>query len=258
MTVTPGIRTLIVDDEPLSRERIRQMLKRDADIEIVGDCGTGREAVTAIRERSPDLLFLDVQMPEMDGFAVLKALGRDRLPVVVFVTAYDRYAVKAFEVHALDYVLKPFKRKRFEEVLQRAKAEIRRGRAGDLSERTLALLERLQVKAQPLERLAVKTKGRVSFLRTAEIDWIEAEDNYVRLHVGKESHLLRYAMARLEAQLDPNKFLRIHRSAIVNIDRVRELRPWFNRDYQVILHDGTQLMLSRSYREKLNHLLTGC
>jgi len=230
MTTTPGLRVLIVDDEPLARDRIRELLKNDSEVEIVGECGSGRAAVTAIREHAPDLVFLDVQMPGMDGFAVLKTLARERLPLVIFVTAFDQYAVRAFEFYAADYLLKPFKRKRFEQAVRRVKEQMRDADSSDLSRRTLALLEGLEAKSHYLDRLVVKTSGRVFFLRTHEGEWIEAEDNYVRLHLGKESHLLRETLKNLEAQLDPRKFIRVHRCAIVNIDQIKELRPWFNRD----------------------------
>jgi two-component system, LytTR family, response regulator len=255
MTEARRIRTLIVDDEPLARRRIRRMLAQHADVEIVGDCSNGREAITLIRERSPHLVFLDVQMPEMDGFAVLKTLEAESIPLVVFVTAYDQYALRAFEVCALDYLLKPFDRERFNRSLQRAKSRLQPEKSSEINQRTLALLEELKAQTNHLERLIIKSGGRAFFLKTEEIDWIEAEGKYVRLHVGKESYLLREAIGSLEAQLDPKRFPRIHRSTIVNIDRVRELQPWFHNEYRVILRDGTQLMLSRSCRKKLGELL---
>lgn len=250
MTDNRRIQTLIVDDEPLARERIREMLKSDPDVEIAGECGTGSEAVAMMRERTPHLLFLDVQMPEMDGFAVLKTLGRDRIPHVIFVTAFDKYAVRAFEVYALDYILKPFKRARFKEALERAKSHIRLEQSDCLNQRTFALLESLEAKSNYARRLMIKTGGKIVFRRTDEIDWIEAEDNYVRLHFGKQSHLVRDRLANIESQLDPKKFVRIHRSTIVNIDRIRELAPWSRKDHRVVLQDGTQLALSRSCWEK--------
>ena len=245
------IRALIVDDEPLARQRIRTLLEADPDVEVVGECADGRSAVAAVREQAPDLLFLDVQMPLLDGFGVLAALGAGPLPVVIFVTAHDRYALRAFEVHALDYLLKPFDRERFRTALGRAKAQVRREPDGDVSRRLLALLRDVQQARKPLERLVVKSGGRVYFVRTEDIDWIEAAGNYVRLHVGKEAHLLRESMAGLEARLDAGRFLRIHRSTIVNIEHIRELQPAFHGDYAVILRDGTQLTLSRSYRATL-------
>jgi two-component system LytT family response regulator len=245
------IRTLIVDDEPLGRERIRTLLADDPEIEVTGECPDGRRAIATIERFRPDLVFLDVQMPEVDGFAVLDAIAGERMPVIIFVTAYDRYAVQAFEVHALDYLLKSFDRERFQAALQRAKEEIRRSREGLLNERLAGLLEDLQTKQKRLTRLVVKSAGRIVFLRVEEIDWVEAADNYVRVHAGRESHLIRETLQSLESCLNPEKFLRIHRSTLVNLDRIRELRPIFHGDYVVKLNDGTELTLSRNYREKL-------
>ena len=253
------IRTLIIDDEPLGRERIRALLASDPEIEVIGECAEGRQAITAIEQRNPDLVFLDVQMPEVDGFGVLEAICDERMPVIIFVTAYDRYAVQAFEVHALDYLLKSYDRERFSAAVQRAKVEIQRSQEGLLNERLAGLLENLQTKKDRLTRLVIKSAGRIVFLRVEEIDWIEAADNYVRVHAGKESHLIRETLQSLEKRLDPGKFLRIHRSFLVNLDRIRELRPIFHGDYAVKLADGTELTLSRNYREKLveplGHLL---
>ena len=245
------IRTVIVDDEPLGRERVRALLSGDPEIDVIEECPDGRRAVTAIERSSPDLVFLDVQMPEMDGFAVLDAIAGDRMPVIIFVTAYDHYAVQAFEVHALDYLLKSFDRERFQAALQRAKEEIHRSKTGVLNERLVGLLEDLQTKQKRLTRLVVKSGGRIVFLRVDEIDWVEAADNYVRIHAGRESHLIRETLQSLEGRLNPEKFLRIHRSTLVNLDRIRELQPIFHGDYLVKLNDGTELTLSRNYREKL-------
>jgi len=255
MTAPKRIRTIIVDDEPLARRKIRRMLSRDSEVEILGDCANGKEAIQAIGASAPDLVFLDVQMPEIDGFDVLEALPPARVPFVIFVTAYDQYALRAFEVSAVDYLVKPFDRRRFEKSLQRAKARLSNERGTDLNQQTLALLEELKARSSHTERLVIKAGGRAFFLKTEEIDWIEAEGKYVRLHVGKESYLLREAIGSMEGQLDPKKFPRIHRSTIVNIDRVRELQPWFHNEYRVILKDGTELMLSRSCRKKLGELL---
>jgi two-component system, LytTR family, response regulator len=249
------IRTLIVDDEPLARQRLRTLLESDPDITLVGECGDGREAVAALREQQPDLVFLDVQMPELDGFGVLRALNQERMPAVIFVTAHDRYALRAFEVHALDYLLKPFDKDRFRTALERAKAQVRREQGGDVGQRLLDLLRDVQESRKPQERLVVKSGSRVYFVRVEDIDWIEAAGNYVRLHVGKEDHLLRESMGGLEARLHSNRFLRIHRSTIANIERIRELQPSFHGDYVVILQDGTELTLSRGYRDKLQGLL---
>ncbi len=245
------IRTLIVDDEPLGRERIRTLLAGDPEIEIAGECADGKRAIAAMEQMRPDLVFLDVQMPEVDGFGVLDALAGEKMPVIIFVTAYDRYAVQAFEVHALDYLLKSFDRERFQAALQRAKEEIHRSRAGAINERLAGLLEDLQAKRKYLTRLVVRTAGRIVFLRVEEIDWVAAADNYVRVRAGRETHLMRETLQSLAGRLDPAKFLRIHRSMLVNLDRVREIQPIFHGDYQVKLSDGTELTLSRNYREKL-------
>jgi two-component system LytT family response regulator len=244
------IRAVIVDDEILGRERIREFLRRDSEVEIVGECANGREAVTTVQEKHPDLLFLDVQMPEMDGFGVLQSVPAARMPFVIFVTAYDQYALRAFEVHALGYLLKPFDIDRFRKTVEHAKQQIAQRRGSSLNQGILNLLEEMK-KPKRLERLVIKSGGRVSFLKTSEIDWIEAEGNYVRLHSGKESYLLRETLNQMEEQLDPEHFARIHRSTIVNLNSVKELRSYFHGEYQVLLHDKTELLLSRKYREKL-------
>ena len=249
------IRALIVDDEPLGRERIRTLLREDAEVEVVGECADGRQAIAAVERLKPDLLFLDVQMPEMDGFAVVDAIAAQHMPAIIFVTAYDRYAVQAFEVHALDYLLKSFDRERFQSAVARAKQEIRRSREGALNERLAGLLEDLESRKQRATRVVIKSAGRIFFLPVEEIDWVEAADNYVRIHAGIEAHLVRETLQSLEGRLDPAKFLRIHRSTIVNLDRIRELHPLFHGDYAVRLRDGTELTLSRNYREKLGEPL---
>jgi two-component system LytT family response regulator len=237
----------------LARERLRTLLRDEPDIELIGECADGKEAVSAIQGKNPELLFLDVQMPEMDGFAVLEAVGPERVPAVVFVTAYDRYALRAFDVHALDYLLKPFDRERFQKALERARAQV--GERGKLGDRLLALLKDIKDEPKRPERFVIKSAGRVFFLRADEIDWVEAAGNYVQLHVGSATHLMRETMGGLETRLDPEKFVRIHRSAIVQVDRIKEMQPAFHGDYIVILQDGTRLNLSRSYREKLQALL---
>jgi two-component system LytT family response regulator len=247
-----SIRALIVDDEPLARDRIRGLLENEPDIEITGECAGSMEAIAEINETQPDLVFLDVQMPELSGFEVLKSLLPSVQPIVIFVTAHDQYAIKAFEVHALDYLLKPFDRERFSEALRRARAQFLHGKSGELNKKLLALLENVKPERKYLERLVIKSAGRVFFLKVEEIDWVEAAGNYVRLHAGKESHLLRETMSALESRLVPERFVRIHRSTIVNIERIRELRPMFHGDYEVIMNDGTELALSRAYRERLS------
>ncbi|HEX8708913.1 MAG TPA: LytTR family DNA-binding domain-containing protein [Pyrinomonadaceae bacterium] len=255
MVEATRIRVLIVDDEPLARSIICEMLRDDPEAEIVGESVNGLEAIEAIKLHSPDLIFLDVQMPEIGGFEVLESFDNGGRPHVIFITAYDQYAVRAFEVHALDYLMKPFDRERFEDAWRHAKTRILRDRNGSLDQRIVALLEELKAESKYIERLVIKSSGRVFFLDTEDIDWIQAEGNYVSVHSGKKSHLLREPISRLETQLDPKKFLRIHRSAIVRIDRIRELQPWFHGEYHVLLHDGTQLTLSRNYRENLQTAL---
>ena len=251
------IRTLIVDDEPLARRGIRAQLKPHQDFEVIGECRNGREAVEAIAVQAPDLVFLDVQMPELDGFTVVETVGAERMPPVIFVTAYDRYAVKAFEVHALDYLLKPFDDERFARALERARKHIERSDLNDLSHRLQGLLDDLKPSRKYVGRLVIRTAGRILFLNVAEIDWIEAADNYVRLHTGRESHLLRETMNSLEKKLDPEQFLRIHRSRIINIRRIKELQPLFRGEFDIMLQDGTRLESGRGYRDRVQSLLTG-
>ncbi|MFN7930457.1 MAG: LytTR family DNA-binding domain-containing protein [Blastocatellia bacterium] len=249
------LRIVIVDDEPLGRTVIREMLRDEPACEIIGECATGREAIELIRQQSPDLLFLDVQMPVLDGFTVLQALAPQPIPLTIFVTAYDHYAVRAFEVHAVDYLLKPFDRERFRRAFQRAQATLQQAQTTAVNERILALLEARQPEPSYLERLVIKAHGRVLFLRTEEIDWLAAEGNYVCLHVKKDAYWLRETISNLETQLNPKQFARIHRSHIVNLDRIKELHPWSHGEYRVLLEDGTELTLSRSYRERFHSLL---
>ena len=249
---TPRTRVLIVDDEPLARERIRTLLQDEPAFEIVGEAADGTTAAESIMALQPDLVFLDVQMPGADGFDVIDAVGADKMPFVVFVTAYDRYALRAFDVHALDYLLKPFDRERFREALGRAQAQIERNaNSGDIERRLAAIVQDLKPAKARTDRFVVKSGGRIFFVRTAEIDWIEAAGNYVKLHVGNDSHLIRETMNAVEAKLSPDMFVRIHRCHIVNIEQVRELQPWFNGEYVVFLKNGTRLTLSRGYRERL-------
>ena len=269
------MRVLIVDDEPIARRRISRLLKLEDDVEVVSEVGSGTDAVAAIREQRPDLVFLDVQMPDLDGFGVVSALGEpEQMPAIVFVTAYNEYAVKAFDVNAVDYVLKPFDGERFRSAFQRARTTLEQKNSAEAGRRIKALLEevlgeqRAQAlaaggtangatlaptvpRARYLDRLMVKHDGRVFFVKVSDVDWFEASGNYVRVHVGRVSHLIRETMHGIEAQLDPNLFARIHRAVIVNMDRIRELQPWFAGDYIVILRDGRQLKLSRTYREAL-------
>ena len=250
-TSSAKTRVVIVDDEPLARERLRMLLAGESWIEIIAECPDGPSAITTIQKLRPELVFLDVQMPGATGFDVIQSIGPERMPFVIFVTAYDRYALRAFDVHAIDYLLKPFDRERFQQALLRARQQLDRRTNGDLERRLLQLVQDLKPAPQRLERFVIKAGGRVFFVRSDEIDWIEAAGNYVKLHVGAEAHLFRETMNALESQLDPDTFFRVHRSHIVNIERVRELQPWFNGEYGVFLRDGTRLTLSRGYREKL-------
>jgi two-component system LytT family response regulator len=262
------IRALVVDDEPLAREGVRVLLERDEETECVGECGDGEEAVEEIRRLQPDLVFLDVQMPEMDGFAVLEELEPEELPVVVFVTAYDAYAIRAFEVHALDYLLKPYDDERFFDALDRAKAELRHRRDTAFTERLEALLEERGEEAPSAggaggdggegsgrDRIMIKSSGRIQFVAVSEIDWVEAAGDYVRLHTGERSHLLRETMKGLQARLDPDRFVRVHRSTIVRLSFVREVRSSDSGQYDVVLKDGTRRSLSRSGRKRLEEAL---
>ena len=248
------IRTLIVDDEPLARERLRALLAERASFAIVGECRTGGEAVEALRAGGIELVFLDVQMPELDGFEVLQAIAPDAWPAIVFVTAYDEYALRAFDVHALDYLLKPFDRARFERALGRAEAELRE-RSGPREARLAALIDSLRGERRRPQRLVVRSGGRILFVNVGEIDWIEAAGNYVSVHVGGASHLLRDTMKHLEAQLAGARFARLHRSAMVNLDRIRELQQRSDGGWDVVLLDGTRLAAARDADARLRGAL---
>ncbi len=250
-----AIRALIVEDEPLMRERLRGLLAEEPDVECVGECANGTEAVAAIDADRPDLVFLDVQMPGLDGFEVIEAVGVERMPATVFVTAYDRYALKAFEVQALDYLLKPFNRPRFREALGRARARLRQGPGPEVQELLRGLLDDVRAASRPPRRLVVRADSRITLVKPEEVDWVEAAGNYVRLHVGKDEHLLRATMDGVEAQLPAGQFVRIHRSTIVNLERIQALEPTFHGDYVIQLRDGTELPLSRTYRPALEKLL---
>jgi len=245
------LRVMIIDDEPLGRQKIHLLLKDDSTVDVVAESAGGDDAVRQVRALHPDLLFLDVQMPGKDGFAILRELDQEDLPLVVFVTAYDQHAVEAFRVHALDYLLKPFDRERFVEALGRAREQVLQQRNGDAGRRLLNMLGSTPVKDAPIERLMLKTGGKIVFLRAEEIDWVEAQGDYVCLHTGQKKHLLREKISELEQQLPYRSFIRIHRSTIVNIDRIKEMQPLFYGEYSVVLFDGTRLTLSRSFREKV-------
>ena len=257
------ISALIVDDEPVARRGLRQQLQAEADVVIIGECANGREAVAAIEQWTPDLVFLDVQMPLMDGFGVVEAIGARNLPAVVFVTAYDEHAIRAFEVNALDYLLKPIDSERFRKTLARARAQISGSKTRQLEQKLTALLRTLEEsraegeRVTYLERIVIKEAERLFFINADEIDWIGAHGNYVQIHTKGAAHLLRETMDGMEGKLDPRKFLRLRRSTIVRIERIKELRPLFNGEYVVILADNSRLTSSRRYRQKLDALLKG-
>jgi two-component system LytT family response regulator len=261
-----SFRVMIVDDEPVARQRVRRLVAREPGVEVVAECGTGREAVAGVLQHKPDLLVLDVQMPELDGFGVLAALPPDEVPMVIFVTAYDEHALRAFDVHALDYVLKPIDPDRLRAAVTRARNEHNRAAAAEQHARLRGLLSGWAPEptgqpaaasappksaAGPLQRFLVKANGKMFFVNIADVDWIEADGNYVRLHVGSASHMIRETIAGVERALPPSTFARIHRSAIVNLDRIAEMRQWSSGDYIVVLTTGARLKLSRTYRESI-------
>lgn len=247
-------RVLIVDDEPLARHRIRELLKGDREIEKIGEARNGSEAIEAITAHAPDIVFLDVQMPDMDGFEVLKALAVKSMPLIIFVTAYDQHAIRAFDVHAIDYLMKPFDRKRFAKALDHAKAQMKRTNEPD-TERIMKLLGELNVGARYLDRFSVKNGGTVLFVRAEDVNSIEAEGNYVRLNLANSSYLLRDTINNIESQIDPRTFVRIHRRTIVNMNRVKELQTCGRGDSRVVLHSGASHTLSRGYREHFENFL---
>jgi two-component system, LytTR family, response regulator len=246
------IRTLIVDDEPIARQHLRSLLALRDDVEVIGECGDGKSAVDAIRREKPELVLLDIQMPELDGLGVVREVGAETMPPVIFVTAYDEHAIAAFELHALDYILKPVNRTRFGSAVDRVLTLIRT----DTEAARRPVLEMMQsLKAGPLERLAIKTGGRVIFVRVADIDWVEAADDQVRIHIGATTHLHRTTLTHLEQRLPSTRFLRIHRSLLVNIERIREIQPWFQGDWIVVLAEGTRLQTGKSYRAKVREFI---
>jgi len=248
------ITVLLVDDEPLAREGLRMLLERDPEISAIHEAKDGQEAVEAIRGLKPDLVFLDVQMPEMDGFAVAQEIGANRMPAVVFVTAHDKYAIQAFEINAIDYLLKPVTEERFSKAQARAKMRLREKPPDEASRQILSLLETIASPMRSLKRLAVRSAGKTVFVDVEDIDWIEAAENYVQLHAGRAEHLLHVTMNTLEKSLDPELFLRIHRSVMVNVSRIRELQPVMHGEYVVTLVDGVRLQSGRMYSEKLKAL----
>ena len=250
-----ALKVVIVDDEPLARDRIRELLTTHSDVEIVGEARNGQQALETIIVQQPDLVFLDVQMPDMDGFEVLKALDSDSIPLIIFVTAFDEYALRAFEFHAIDYLMKPFDRERFAKAIKHAKLQATRTKDRDTSN-IIKLLEDIKPKTGYLERFIIKSGETVHFVPASEVDSIEAEGNYVRLRVGNCSHLLRETLNNIESQINPRQFVRIHRSTIVNMDRVRELQTWARGEYRVVLHSGASHTLSRGYRDHFENVIS--
>jgi two-component system LytT family response regulator len=253
--MAPKLSILIVDDEPLARRRLRRLLAAESNVEVTAECSSGREAAEILAAEHPNLLLLDVQMPQEDGFSFLRSLPDEIRPPVIFVTAFDHYAVEAFQVHALDYVLKPVEADRLHEAIVRACDRTASPASRDLDRRLRELLEEIPPRDRYLERILVRNPGRISFVNAGEVHWIGAEGNYVRLHLANERHLIRQKIGTLEEQLDPRRFLRIHRSAIVNLDRVKELHRLPGGDYAVLLDSGARLTMSRSYRERFDRAL---
>jgi len=250
------IRTLIIDDVALARERLKRCLASDPEIEIVGQCDNGEKAVADIRSLAPDLIFLDVQMPAIDGFGVLEALSGERAPIVIFVTAHNEYAIQAFEVNALDYLLKPVDPERLNKAVERAKSRLAQLTQNEnFDSRFRSLIEDIKSGLKSVKRLTIKLTGRTILLPTDEIDWIETHGNYVKVYAGREAHLIRGTMQSLETKLDPEKFVRVHRSAIVNVEKIKEIYPRSNGDQDLVLQNGQKLMLSRNYRDKFFALL---
>lgn len=251
------IRTIIADDERLAREKLRILLTSEPKVKVVAECRDGRQTISALRKHCADLLLLDIQMPGMDGFQVLSELSPEEMPVVIFTSAYDQYAIRAFETHALDYLLKPFDRERLHHAIERARSELNKSQEREITHRLLSLLSRVksEVPASLDDRLVIKAKGRVVFLSLDEIDWIEASANYVRLNVGQESHLFRETISRISERLNPNRFIRIHRSTIVNIRKIKELIPVNSGEYIVVLKSGKELSCSRGYRAAVQSII---
>jgi two-component system LytT family response regulator len=252
------MKILIVDDEPLARERIREMLKKQTGIESIAEAENGGEAIKSVKKQQPDIVFLDIQMPGMDGFQVLETLGArvlKQIPAIIFVTAYDQHALRAFEFHALDYLLKPFDRERFAETFRRARTQIKNHTENDSNERILNLLEQMNSAPEYLEWLTVKKDERIRLFKTEDVQWIEAQGNYVLLKFAENSELLRETMDGIETQLNPRLFMRIHRSAIINVNFIKELQVWRRGEYRVVMRGGKAFTLSRGYRNRFDEFL---
>ena len=248
------IKALIVDDEPLARDRIRELLKEHPEVEVIGEARNGQEAIAAVANHNPDLVFLDVQMPDLDGFDVLRNLDVERLPVIIFVTAYDQYALRAFDVHAVDYLTKPFDRERFARAVDQAKVFMKGAKEPDTA-RILNMLQELRAGTRYLERFAIKNGETLFFVRAEDVDAIEAQGNYVRLSLANSSHLVRDTLNNIESQINPRTFVRIHRRTIVNINRVKEVQTWGRGEYRVVLVTGAHYTLSRGYRQHFEEFI---
>lgn len=255
--IVPTIRTIIADDEGLARTKLRVLLNSESGVNVVAECRDGKQTVAAVQSHKPDLLLLDIQMPDLDGFEVLKQIPAHEMPLVIFTTAFDHYAIRAFEAHALDYLLKPFNQERLHHALERVKTELLKSHEQTLRTRILDLLGEVKPDSPQLRRLVIRTAGRVVFLDLNEVDWIEAAANYVKLHVGKDSYLLREGIGHISSRLDPDRFVRIHRSSIVNVSRIRELQPCDSGEYIAVLRDGKELSCSRGCRPQLLRLIEG-
>jgi two-component system, LytTR family, response regulator len=257
--IIPVIRTIIADDEHLARKKLRVLLDSEPGVQVVAECQDGEQAVSAIKTHRPDLLLIDIRMPDMDGFQVLKQIAADEMPVVVFTTAYDQFAIRAFEAHALDYLLKPFDRERLHHAVERARAELLKVHDRDLTGRILDLLAKSiepKIESKQVDdRMVIRAGGKVVFLDVKEIDWIEAAANYVKLNVGKDSYLLREGIGSISERLDPDRFVRIHRSVIVNVRKIKELQPCESGEYIAVLRNGKELSCSRGYRTQLQRLI---
>jgi two-component system LytT family response regulator len=257
--ISSVVRAVIADDEPLARTKLRLLLDSEAQIKVVAECHNGTQTLAAIRSCRPDLLLLDIQMPDLDGFQVLSEISPKEMPVVIFTSAYDQYAIRAFEAHALDYLLKPFDQSRLHQAVERARLELRKSRDREITHRILDLLSQVKSEKQAVPefdtRLVIKTKGRIVFLNVDEIDWVEAAANYVRLNVGKESYLFRETISGTSERLNPSQFIRIHRSMIVNVRKIKELIPVNSGEYVVVLKSGKELSCSRGYRANVQHLI---
>lgn len=250
------LRTLIVDDEPPARKRLVSLLAAEPDLELVGEASSGTDAVSLIASERPDLVFLDIQMPGLDGFGVIREIARNQPPLVVFVTAHDEHAIKAFEVEAVDYVLKPVVAPRLKEAVRRAVDRFRSGGTLDMSRELARLLDRVgQPATATTARLPIKRDGSVTFLKVDDVDWLEADGDYVRIHAGKATHTVRDTIAEVISKLPPDRFVRVHRSIVVNTERIREVQPWFKGDYVLILQDGTKLRSGRTYRAVVQALI---